>query len=118
MAKPKASKQREQEPAKTRLYLTVDTALLKRYKHTAVDLGLSESDLFELFASMHCGSVHARGVSDELRAAAAGQGSGAPIDQAAPVVRIPNVTNRLNDIARRAHGPIDDALDGLANESA
>ena len=118
MAKPKASKQREQEPAKTRLYLTVDTALLKRYKHTAVDLGMSESDLFELFASMHCGSVHARGVSDELRAAAAGQGSGAPIDQAAPVVRIQTVTDRIGDIARKSTAPVDDAIDGLANESA
>ncbi len=35
-----------------------------------------------------------------------------------PTVRIPSVQNRLNDIARKAHGPIDDALDGLTNESA
>ena len=116
MAKPKASKQREQEPAKSRLYLTVDSALLKRYKHTAVDLGMSESDLFELFASMHCGGVHARGVSDELRAAAAGQGSGAPIEPQAQIVRIPNVTNRIGDIARKSTAPVDDAIDGLVGE--
>jgi len=116
VAKPKASKQREQEPAKSRLYLTVDSALLKRYKHTAVDLGMSESDLFELFASMHCGGVHARGVSDELRAAAAGQGRAGDSEPAAQTVRIPNVTDRIGLIARKSTAPVDDAIDGLVGE--
>jgi len=118
VAKPKAPKQRDQEPAKTRLYLTVDSALLKRFRHTAVDLGMSESELFELFAAMHCGGVHARGVSDELRAAAAGQGSGAPIEPPAQTVRISGITNRIGDIARKSAAPVDDAIEGLANESA
>jgi hypothetical protein len=33
-----------------------------------------------------------------------------------PTVRIPSVQNRLNDIARKAHGPIDDALDNFVSE--
>jgi hypothetical protein len=106
VAKPKAPKQRDQESAKSRLYLTVETALLKRFKHTAVDLGLSESELFELLASMNCGGVHARGVSDELRAAAAGQGRAAS-DPA--VVRI----DRIGQIARSAAAPVDRALESL-----
>lgn len=88
MGKPKAVKRREQS-AKTRLYLTVDSALLKRYKHTAVDLGMSESELFELLASMHCGGVYARGVSDDLKASA---------------------------IARRAHAPVDTVLGQLGQD--
>lgn len=31
-------------------------------------------------------------------------------------VRIPGVQNRLDEIARKAHKPIDDALDGLVSE--
>lgn len=118
MAKPRAPKQRDQESAKVRISLTVDPALLKRYRHAAVELDMTESELFERLAAMHFGGVHARGVSDSLRnsiMSGAGQGSGSEIDQASPVVRIPNVTNRIGDIARRASAPVDDAIDGLAS---
>ena len=38
-----------------------------------------------------------------------GEGEGRP-----PTVRINGVTNRIGEIARKAHGPIDAALDGIA----
>lgn len=121
MAKPKASKQRDSESSKSRFYLTADSAIAKRYRHAAVDLDLSESELFERMVTMLFGAVHARGVSDSVRAAilnGAGQGSGAPIDQTPPTVRIQTVTNRIGDIARKSAAPVDDAIDDIANESA
>ena len=33
-----------------------------------------------------------------------------------PTVRIPNVTNRIGDIARKSAAPVDDAIDGLVSE--
>jgi hypothetical protein len=43
--------------------------------------------------------------------------SGVPaVSSPSPVVRITGVTNRLNDIARRAHAPVDDAIDQLTSE--
>lgn len=38
-----------------------------------------------------------------------GEGEGRP-----PTVRINGVTNRIGEIARKAHGPVDAALDGIA----
>jgi len=45
--------------------------------------------------------------------------AGDPLQQGgspAPTVRIPSVTNRIGDIARRASAPHDDALDGLVSD--
>lgn len=119
MAKPKASKQREPEASKTRLYLTTDSVLAKRFRHAAVDLDLTESELFERVVAVLFSGVHARGMSESVRASllsGAGQGSVSDTESPSPTVRIPGVQSRLNDIARRAHGPIDDALDGLVSE--
>lgn len=46
----------------------------------------------------------------------AGQGRGLESDPPAPTVRISGVTNRIGEIARRASGPVDDAIDGLVSE--
>ena len=46
-----------------------------------------------------------------------GQGRGAwDSEPAAPVVRIPTVTNRIGDIARKSAAPVDDALESLATD--
>ena len=119
MAKPRRDKPRESTPAKVRLTHTVDSALAKRFRHAAVDLDLTESELFERVIALLFSGVHARGMTDSVRASLlteSGQGIGASAETPAPMVRIPGVQNRLNDIARRAHGPIDDALDGLVSE--
>ena len=119
MAKPKAPKLRDQESAKVRISLTVDAALLKRYRHAAVELDLTESELFERLAAIHFAAVHARGVSDALRSSMAidpGQGRAGDPEPPAPTVRISGITNRIGDIARKSAAPIDDAIDGLVSE--
>jgi hypothetical protein len=122
VAKPRRDKPRESTPAKVRLTHTVDAALAKRFRHAAVDLDLTESELFERVVALLFSGVHARGMTESVRASLlndspppAGeylQQGGAPV----PTVRIPSVQNRLNDIARKAHGPIDDALDNFVSE--
>lgn len=42
-----------------------------------------------------------------------GQGRG---DESAPTVRIAGIQNRLDDISRRAHKPVDDALESLGQD--
>lgn len=119
MAKPRRDKPRESTPAKTRMTHTVDTALAKRFRHAAVDLDLTESELFERVIALLFSGVHARGMSDSVRASllsGAGQGSGSDLEPSAPVVKIPSVTDRIGQIARRSTAGHDDALDGLANE--
>ena len=110
---------RETTPAKVRLTHTVDAALAKRFRHAAVDLDLTESELFERVIGLPFSGVHARGMTESVRASllsGAGQGSGSDLEPTVPTVKIQTVTNRLNDIARKAHGPIDDALDNFVSE--
>lgn len=119
MAKRKPTKSRDAEPEKSRLAVTALTATIKKYRHAAVELGMTESELFERITDVLFSGFHARGMSDSVRASLlnpAGQGSGAPIDQAAPTVRIPNVTDRIGQIARKSAAPVDDAIDGLMSE--
>lgn len=122
MAKRKTAKSREAEPEKSRLAVTALTTNIKRWRHAAVDLDMTESELFDRVTEVLFSGFHARGMSDSTRALLLngtpppGQGTGATIDQAVPTVRIQTVQNRLNDIARRSHGPVDDALDGLVSE--
>lgn len=119
MAKPRRDKPRESTPAKVRLTHTVDAALAKRFRHAAVDLDLTESELFERVVALLFSGVHARGMTESVRASLlseSGQGIGASTETPVPTVRIPSVQNRLNDIARKAHGPIDDALDNFVGE--
>lgn len=119
MAKRKPTKSRESEPEKSRLAVTALTTNIKRWRHAAVDLDMTESELFDRVTEVLFSGFHARGMPDSTRALLlnpAGQGSGATIDQAAPTVRISGVTNRIGDIARRSTAPVDDALDSLVSE--
>lgn len=116
MAKPKRDKPKDSDSEKDRMSVTALKSHIKRYRHTCVELELTESELFALLVTMHCGGVHARNISEELRAAAAGQGRAGDSEPAAPVVRINGLTNRIGDIARRASAPHDDALDSLSSD--
>lgn len=120
MAKPKNTKKHDAKPEKVRVSHTIDASLYRRFRIAAAELDITESDLFELLVTDRLSAVHSRGVPENLKNGTSdlGQGIGAPGEPPVPTVRIPNVQNRLNDIARRAHGPVDDALDGLVNESA
>lgn len=119
MAKPRRDKLRDTTPAKVRLTHTVDAALAKRFRHAAVDLDLTESELFERVVTLLFSGVHARGMTESVRASLlseSGQGIGASTESSVPTVKIPNVTNRIGDIARRSTAGHDDALDGLVSE--
>lgn len=119
MAKRKPTKSRDAEPEKGRLAVTALTTNIKRWRHAAVDLDMTESELFDRVTEVLFSGFHARGMSESVRATLlnpAGQGGGATIDQAAPTVRISGVSNRIGDIARRAAAPVDDAIDDIANE--
>lgn len=119
MAKPKRDKPRETTPAKVRLTHTVDAALAKRFRHAAVDLDLTESELFERVVTVLFSGVHARGMSESVRASllsGAGQGSGSDLESSPPVVRIQTASDRIGQIARKSVANVDDALDGLTND--
>jgi len=118
VAKPRASKNRETPPAKVRLCLTVDSALVKRYRHAAVDLDLTESELFERLAELHFGGVHARNVVDpSLVVSPLQQGrGGSDLEPTAPVVKISGITNRIGDIARRGSATHDQCLENFTSD--
>lgn len=103
------------KPAKVKLQLTLDDDVALRLKLAALGNRLDISEFVTAWVNREFSGVHIRGLDKSDQA---GQGRAGDAEPSAPVVRIPGVQNRLNDIARRAHGPIDDALDGLANESA
>lgn len=121
VAKPKKQKADSGQSRKVRVTFTVDLVLYRRFRLTAAQLDMTESQLQELLMSQNVGSAHARGINEKL-AAAAGQGSGSDdcveIDQGAnstgPTVRI----NRIADIARRSTAPVDQSIDDLTNEPA
>lgn len=118
MAKPKNTKKHDAKPEKVRVSHTIDASLYRRFRIAAAELDITESDLLELLVTDRLSAVHSRGVPENLKNGIfePGQGTGASAEPVAPTVRIPGVQSRLNDIARRAHGPIDDALDGLVSE--
>lgn len=102
------------KPSKGKLQLTLDDDVSHRLKLAALGHRMDVSEFVTAWVNREFSGVHIRGLD---KADQAGQGKG-QADPSAPVVRIQTVQNRLNDIARRAHGPVDDAIDGLANESA
>lgn len=106
------------KPAKVKLQLTLDDDVALRLKLAALGNRVDISEFVTAWVNREFSGVHIRGLDKVDQAPPSRQGSGSDLETPVPTVRIPSVQNRLNDIARRAHGPIDDALDGLTNESA
>jgi hypothetical protein len=101
------------KPAKVKVQLTLDDDVAYRLKCAALGHRLDLSEFVTAWVNREFSGVHIRGLD---KADQAGQGRAGDAEPAVPTVRIPSVQNRLNDIARRASAPHDDALDRLVSE--
>lgn len=101
------------KPERDKVQLSLLKSQSKRLRLVAAELGVDMSEVVGQLIDTHYPGVHIRGLdkSDQAGQGRAGQG-----EPSAPVIRIPGVQNRLDDIARRAHKPVDDALDGIVSE--
>jgi hypothetical protein len=101
------------KPSKGKLQLTLDDDVSHRLKLAALGHRMDVSEFVTAWVNREFSGVHIRGLdkSDQAGQGRAGQG-----ELSAPVVRIPSVQNRLDAIARKAHGPHDDALDNFVSE--
>lgn len=111
MARKHASK--PGKPQREKVQLSLPSATLKRLRIAAAELGVDLSDIVTELIDARYSGVHVRGMNGTSQSEGEyPQQGGSP----APTVRIPSVQNRLDAIARKAHGPIDDAIDGLVSE--
>jgi len=111
MARKPASK--PGKPQREKVQLSLPSATLKRLRIAAAELGVDLSDIVTELIDARYSGVHVRGMNAPSQAEGEYlQQGGSPV----PTVRIPSVQNRLDEIARKAHKPIDDALDGLVGE--
>jgi hypothetical protein len=101
------------KPAKVKLQLTLDDDVAHRLKLAALGNRLDISEFVTAWVNREFSGVHIRGLD---KSDPAGQGRAGDFEPSAPTVRIPNVTNRIGDIARKSAAPIDDAIDGLVSE--
>lgn len=101
------------KPSKVKLQLTLDDDVALRLKLAALGNRLDISEFVTAWVNREFSGVHIRGLD---KADQASQGRAGDPEPPVPTVRIPSVQNRLNDIARKAHGPIDDALDNFVSE--
>ena len=118
MAKPKNAKLPAPSAPKTRASFTIDAGLYRRFRIAAAESDMAESQLFEWLVTELLSGVHSRGVPDRLRLAAGkGGGSDSP-DQL--TISIPRssatLTNRIGQVSRSAHLPIDNALESLDSD--
>lgn len=89
----------------------------KALQLASIDLGIDMSDIVNGLVKREYGSWHIR------RGRAVEQGSSIALGgepgfnpEGSPVVRISGIQHRLDDIARRAHEPIDTALGEFSRE--
>lgn len=101
------------KPQREKVQLSLPSATLKRLRIAAAELGVDLSDIVTELIDARYSGVHVRGMNGPDPA---GQGRSADLEPPAQTVRIPSVQNRLDEIARKAHKPIDDAIDGLVSE--
>ncbi|MFM7132108.1 MAG: hypothetical protein ACKO0V_22400, partial [bacterium] len=115
---------RQTAPERVRLQISPLAEKAKRFKVAAAQLGFSETELFEELIDRVFPSLHVQNLSKSpiFGGMATGQGSGSDLaDESTPAassVRIPNLTNRIADIARRSTAPVDQSIDDLASEPA
>lgn len=113
VARLKKQKSESGQARKVRVTFTVDLDLYRRFRVTAAQLDMTESQLQELLMAQNVGSAHARGINEKL-AAAAGQGGQVPDNSGQAVVAIPGIMNRISQIHQNATAPVDSALAALS----
>lgn len=120
MAAPRKTAKTTSRPAdlqRQRLQLSPLAELCKRFRLAAVSLNLSETELFERLVEVNFPGLHVQNLS-KSPFFGAGQGGSHTDDAdqlpAAPAVKIPTATERIDAIGRRAAMPIDHALDSLS----
>lgn len=111
MARKPASKPGKPQREKVQLSLLESQA--KRLRIVAAELGVDMSEIVGQLIDAKYSGVHVRGLD---RNDPAGQGRAGDSETPAQTVRIPNVTDRIGQIARKSTAPVDDALDQLSNE--
>ena len=123
MARPKSTKLPAPTAPKTRVSHTVDTAMYRRFRIAAAEADMTESELFEWLMTESLSGVHSRGVPEKLKSPAPGQQGSSGYDSPAPPaqvgVMIPRAPshNRIGQIARSAHLPVDMALESHDDDS-
>lgn len=119
MAKPKNAKLPAPSAPKTRASFTIDAGLYRRFRIAAAESDMPESHLFEWLVTELLSGVHSRGVPDRLRLAAGQGGSLDPTDQPLSIAipRSPTMaTNRIGQIVRSAHLPIDATIESFGSD--
>lgn len=104
------------KPAKVKLQLTLDDDVALRLKLAALGNRVDISEFVTAWVNREFSGVHIRGLDKSEQVLPSRQGSGSDHEPPVPTVKIPNVTNRIGDIARRSTAGHDDALDGLVSE--
>lgn len=101
-----------------KVQLSLPPATLKRLRIAAAELGLDLSEVVSELIDTRFSGVHVRGMTSGVQA---GQGSGSDtIDQptqiAVPIPRAPS-HNRIGQISRSAHMPVDLAIESHDDDS-
>jgi len=124
MAAPRKTAKTTSRPAdlqRQRLQLSPLVESCKRFRLAAVSLNLSETELFERLVDVNFPGLHVQNLS-KSPFFGAGQGGSHTDDAgqlpAAPAVKIPTATERIDAIGRRATLPVDSALDQLTTDQS
>ena len=123
MAAPRKTSKPISRPAaaeRQRLQLSPLAESAKRFKLAAVSLGLSETELFERLVELNFPGLHVQNLS-KSPFFGAGQGGAEdllsqPAQVAVPIPRAPS-HNRIGQISRAAHMPVDMALESHDDDS-
>ena len=111
---------RQAAAERQRLQLSPLVESAKRFKLAAVSLNLSETELFERLVELNFPGLHVQNLSKSPFFGGAGQGcEDTPVPPAQVGVMIPRAPshNRIGQIARSAHMPIDMALESHDDDS-
>ena len=97
-----------------KVQLSLPPATLKRLRIAAAELGLDLSEVVADLIDSRIPGVHVRGMNRPGQPPGKpGQGSS---DDTAAADGVMDRNNRLGSICEAAHGPVDDAVEELANE--
>lgn len=89
----------------------------KALQLASIDMGIDMSEIVNGLVKREFGSWHIRrGRAAEQGGSLAQGGEPGFSSEGSNVVRISGITNRIDDISRRAHAPVDAALGELAGE--